>query len=331
MISKKKLLCLICGLLLITPVPSFAASLSNLFKQVGNYNPADGLPSAETSIIVDQTGVINSGKPFTITFSCGTEQGWPMPAGNIPNLIIRDYFSRAVLKQVSWPGGGYRGFAVNQTINGMVHVFMTQDPDNVANANAYAHATLDQNFNIVSSQVIWAGAWFGGGIKAAMGIASINPQGGWSINYENQYGVGFLDWADGNFTPGPKSATNPNGFTNVATQGAYSISFDGNNAQYQASDGYWYKPMQNMDVPKYLLWLTMARSIDRVNWTYPTKVLLTPTDTTTEGTNNSDIRMIEYQGKTYIVYLCGDQKTWSNVRTAIYFGTVAQLRAEFFQ
>jgi len=39
-----------------------------------------------------------------------------------------------------------------------------------------------------------------------------------------------------------------------------------------------------------------------------------------EGINNSDVDLIEYQGKTYLYYATGDQETWGTVRVAMFDG-----------
>ena len=305
------------------------SSLASIWKQIGNYNPADGTPPAETSIIVDQNGVINGGKPFTITFQCGDENTWPPVGANTPTLVIRDYFSRAILRTVVWPNGGYRGFAVNQTINGLVHIFGTQDPSNQKNANAFVHSTIDATFTPSTAVVIMQARLYGGAQDIA-GYVTPNAQGGWSLNYANPNGAGFLDWPDANFTPEEVSASNPNGWTNFISGQAWNALTETCAAEYNAADGYWYSLVQNLRYNPIMYYVTMARSIDRLHWTYSPTIFLYPDMPQLEGVDNSDVRMVEYQGQIYIVHLCGDQSTWSNVRTATFQGTLAQLRGQFF-
>ncbi len=40
-----------------------------------------------------------------------------------------------------------------------------------------------------------------------------------------------------------------------------------------------------------------------------------------EGRNNSDVDILEYEGKTYLYYATGDQETWGTVRVAMFEGT----------
>ena len=46
-----------------------------------------------------------------------------------------------------------------------------------------------------------------------------------------------------------------------------------------------------------------------------------------EGKNNSDVDILEYEGKTYLYYATGDQETWGTVRVALFDGT----EQEFFE
>ena len=40
-----------------------------------------------------------------------------------------------------------------------------------------------------------------------------------------------------------------------------------------------------------------------------------------EGKNNSDVDILEYEGKTYLYYATGDQETWGTMRVAMFDGT----------
>lgn len=87
----------------------------------------------------------------------------------------------------------------------------------------------------------------------------------------------------------------------------------------------------------YLTWLNhdgggrystkTAKSLDDCfTFTYG-KTLLTAN--ASEGTNNSDVDMIEFNGKVCGVYIDGDQTTYANLRTFTYDGSLAQMFAEF--
>jgi hypothetical protein len=49
-----------------------------------------------------------------------------------------------------------------------------------------------------------------------------------------------------------------------------------------------------------------------------------------EGINNSDVDLVEFENKLYIMYADGDQRTWGNLRLAIYLGTFDKFIQEFW-
>lgn len=77
-------------------------------------------------------------------------------------------------------------------------------------------------------------------------------------------------------------------------------------------------------------WISyMSRSKDLINWE------LSPFNPVLEagageGKNNSDVDLIEYNGKTYLYYATGDQETWSTVRIAMYDGPMQSFFTGFF-
>ena len=74
-------------------------------------------------------------------------------------------------------------------------------------------------------------------------------------------------------------------------------------------------------------WISyMARSKDLENWELsPFNPVLEAGQG--EGKNNSDVDILEYEGKTYLYYATGDQETWGTVRVALFDGT----EKEFFE
>ena len=73
----------------------------------------------------------------------------------------------------------------------------------------------------------------------------------------------------------------------------------------------------------------LARSKDLSTWEYSDQnPVLTPSSG--EGINNSDVDLIEIDGKTYVYYATGDQLTWVNVKYAIYDGTMSNFFASYF-
>ncbi len=69
-------------------------------------------------------------------------------------------------------------------------------------------------------------------------------------------------------------------------------------------------------------WITfLARSRDLREWELsPFNPILEAESA--EGINNSDVDILEYDGKTYLYYATGDQATWGTVRIAVYDGSL---------
>jgi hypothetical protein len=44
-----------------------------------------------------------------------------------------------------------------------------------------------------------------------------------------------------------------------------------------------------------------------------------------EGCNNSDIDLFEWEGNTYVFYANGDQKSWYSLREALFLGPMKEL------
>jgi hypothetical protein len=82
----------------------------------------------------------------------------------------------------------------------------------------------------------------------------------------------------------------------------------------------------------------IARSSDLTNFDEfsgneklgPNVQVISPKNAIDEGNNNSDIDLVEYHGWTVFVYADGDQRSWANLRTAVYLGTMGQLFEEFW-
>lgn len=74
-------------------------------------------------------------------------------------------------------------------------------------------------------------------------------------------------------------------------------------------------------------WISyIARSKDLADWELsPMNPILEAVDG--EGRNNSDVDLIELDGKTYLYYATGDQQTWCSLRVAMHPGTMK----EFFE
>ena len=73
----------------------------------------------------------------------------------------------------------------------------------------------------------------------------------------------------------------------------------------------------------------LARSKDLVDWQLsPFNPILEAGDG--EGSNNSDVDLFEYQGRTYIYYATGDQRTWGTLKIAMYNGPLREFYEKHF-
>ncbi|WP_165224805.1 hypothetical protein [Aquisphaera insulae] len=77
-------------------------------------------------------------------------------------------------------------------------------------------------------------------------------------------------------------------------------------------------------------WISyLARSRDLTEWELsPLNPILEAADG--EGLNNSDVDILERDGKTYLYYATGDQSTWSALRVAEFDGPLPELFRAFF-
>jgi len=77
-------------------------------------------------------------------------------------------------------------------------------------------------------------------------------------------------------------------------------------------------------------WISfMARSKNLIDWELsPFNPILEAG--AGEGINNSDVDLIEYEGRTYLFYATGDQATWGTIRVAMYDGPMQQFYSSYF-
>ena len=111
------------------------------------------------------------------------------------------------------------------------------------------------------------------------------------------------------------------------------LAFTGEKKEYSACPviryfkPYYYVIYLHAPVTGHNGWISyLSRSTDLISWELsPFNPILEAE--AGEGKNNSDVDLIEYNGKTYLYYATGDQETWSTIRTAMYDG----LMKDFFQ
>lgn len=77
-------------------------------------------------------------------------------------------------------------------------------------------------------------------------------------------------------------------------------------------------------------WISyMARSKDLVEWELSPRNPILEAEKG-EGKNNSDVDLIEWEGKTYLYYATGDQETWSTIRVAMYNDSMQKFYEDHF-
>jgi alpha-L-fucosidase len=88
------------------------------------------------------------------------------------------------------------------------------------------------------------------------------------------------------------------------------------------ADGFHYLMYLEHRSPRWFFETYVARSKDLRSWEFsPANPLLTPG--LDDGINASDPDLIEFQGRTYLYYSTGDQRTWSKLKRAVYPGPLA--------
>lgn len=72
----------------------------------------------------------------------------------------------------------------------------------------------------------------------------------------------------------------------------------------------------------------LMRSKDLTTWQVSAKPVMEPSDG--EGCNNSDVDLIEVDGKTHVYYATGDQTTWLELKQAVYPGPMREFFESYF-
>ena len=87
------------------------------------------------------------------------------------------------------------------------------------------------------------------------------------------------------------------------------------------ANGCYYMMYLERRTPRWFFETFIARSKDLETWELsPANPVLSP-DAIDEGINTSDPEIIELDGKTHVYYAVGDQRTWMNIKRAVYPGS----------
>ena len=114
------------------------------------------------------------------------------------------------------------------------------------------------------------------------------------------------------------------------------LTFRGTGKEYSACPviryikPYYYVIYLHAAIPGHNGWVSfLARSKDLATWELsPKNPILEAGEG--EGRNNSDVDLIELDGKTHVYYCTGDQQTWGELKRAVYPGTMAEFFASYF-
>ena len=93
---------------------------------------------------------------------------------------------------------------------------------------------------------------------------------------------------------------------------------------------YYYVIYLHAAIPGHNGWVSfLARSKDLATWQLsPRNPILEAGEG--EGSNNSDVDLIEIDGKTYVYYCTGDQQTWGELRSAVYPAPMREFFESYF-
>jgi hypothetical protein len=93
--------------------------------------------------------------------------------------------------------------------------------------------------------------------------------------------------------------------------------------------GYYYVLYTEHRQPRWFFETYLARSKDLKNWELsPANPILSPG--ADDGIDASDPDVVEFQGKTYVYYSVGDQRTWSKLKRAVFPGPLAEFFSTFY-
>jgi hypothetical protein len=114
------------------------------------------------------------------------------------------------------------------------------------------------------------------------------------------------------------------------------LAFTGEKQEYSACPviryfkPYYYVIYLHAAIPGHNGWVSfLARSKDLATWQLCSKNPILEAGEG-EGCNNSDVDLIELDGKTYVYYATGDQQTWGDLRRAIFPGPMKQFFESYF-
>lgn len=284
-------------------------SLSSIHKRAGNYLPVNG--GCETSLITF------NGQVYSITFN---------RAPFAQEIVVRSFPDGTVI--ATWPWAGTFGCAL--VANGLVWIFGSQNEYTAG--NAIISSTLDPvswrpstpiqvytlpaslDYSLLNTGVCKSPTGYV--LAVDLCLLSNNTQGR-TIFLETtdlvnwtRFGLPFAS-GDTLFVGAFKPFYVPDG---AHPNRCYMIY----NSAVGGAPG----------LPQLPVYMNIAYTDDFTTFTSFNAAYLFP-EYPDEGVNNSDGTLLQDGNVVLMNYFTGDQATWSALRTAAYFGTLAQFVAEF--
>ncbi len=96
-------------------------------------------------------------------------------------------------------------------------------------------------------------------------------------------------------------------------------------------NGTYYLLYLEQRTPRWFFETYIARSKDLKSWELSAANPVLRPDAIDDGINASDPDLAEFGGKTYLYYSVGDQRTWMNVKRAVFSGTMAEFLESWFK
>ncbi|MBX3175782.1 MAG: hypothetical protein KF886_00330 [Candidatus Hydrogenedentes bacterium] len=97
------------------------------------------------------------------------------------------------------------------------------------------------------------------------------------------------------------------------------------------ADGYYYVLYLENRKPRHYFETYITRSKDLKHWELSAANPVLSPRGLDEGINASDPALIEFEGKTWVYYAVGDQRTWMDVKRGMYPGPAAQFFARWYE
>jgi alpha-L-fucosidase len=96
------------------------------------------------------------------------------------------------------------------------------------------------------------------------------------------------------------------------------------------ANGWYYVLYLEQRTPRWFFETYLTRSQDLRHWELSAANPVLRAEGLDEGINASDPELVEFQGKTYVYYAVGDQRTWMNIKRAAYPGPMAEFLESWY-